>query len=69
MNVYFTARCPYCGHDNKFRMEMDKQGSRMAVFTCELEEGGCDQPFVVALELKPKVLVMKIDGTAVLQEE
>lgn len=63
MNVYFTARCPYCGHDNKFSMEMDKPwGSHMAVYTCDVEEGGCDQPFVVGLELKPQVMSMAIDG-------
>lgn len=65
MNVFFTADCPYCGHRNKFTME--KEGMiapivKMAIYTCDIEEGGCDQPFVVGLKLEPVVTIKAIEG-------
>lgn len=62
MQIFFPARCPYCGHDNKFMATMDEPKTRLIVYTCDIEEGGCDQPFVVSLELKPVVTIKAIEG-------
>lgn len=63
MKVYFSATCPYCGHTSNFYTVVENQGKdRLKVFTCDSEEGGCDLPYVVSLELKPVVTTLEIGG-------
>lgn len=62
MKIYFTATCPYCGYENKYYYEPESQRTRLMVYTCDNEEGGCDLPFVVSVELKPEVSTLKIVG-------
>lgn len=63
MKVYFDVECPYCSHlnhyliENKSNMYPDKY-----IFTCDVEDGGCDTPFVIELALKPIIHTYKIEG-------
>lgn len=65
MKVYFFADCPYCGHTNKYVTKMDSQyGPHRLIHVCDAEDGGCDLPFVIELELKPIVSPIGIVGMA-----
>jgi hypothetical protein len=40
-----SVKCPHCGYDNRISVEVGELG-RLNVYYCNIDEGGCDEPFV-----------------------
>lgn len=63
------VECPYCGHVNEIKtMYQDIKGiqdGKPVVLTCDLEEGGCDVPFVFQVNWEPVIKTAKIDAQSV----
>jgi len=57
-------KCPICGCHNNFdhkAMEYYRvQTNRQFVMTCDMDDGGCDCDFVVAINLVPHIHTFKI---------
>lgn len=59
------VECPYCGtlHPQVSKTTMPE------VVYCDVECGGCDQPFVLEMHLKPTHTARRIEGVARLEVE
>jgi hypothetical protein len=55
MNATFQVPCPHCKFENTFVTEKQYLAPRLVY--CNVEEGGCDQPFVFKAEVKLSVTV------------
>ena len=53
--------CPYCEHGNHYELELTRYFKK-EIFTCDLEEGGCDRDFIVRWIWRPETQVKKIEG-------
>ena len=42
-----NVQCPYCGHNNKARIELTDSRSKKEVFTCDSDDDGCDEDFAL----------------------
>lgn len=57
---YVDLKCPYCGHVNdRVAIETDEV-NRAVVFTCDVEEGGCDREFIYRPSVVLSIEIMKI---------
>ncbi|HMO85719.1 MAG TPA: hypothetical protein PKC18_12465 [Lacipirellulaceae bacterium] len=63
METHVQIEYPYCGHKNTAIVEFydDTLTSRQIVF-CDIEEGGCDRPFVVMAHLAVNTTVYGLVG-------
>lgn len=59
MNIY--AECPYCGFENKIKIEPEFYYPKQVV-TCDIDEGGCEKDFVVDIEISIFTESLKIEG-------
>lgn len=62
MKIKIFTTCPYCSHEDSFWRDVQHDSPKLFVHTCDNEEGGCDLPYVVSLELKPVVTTLEIGG-------
>lgn len=61
MNYSIHVKCPNCGTENHRAMKASAMASR-EMWTCFLDDGGCDKEFVVELTLgTPVVRVFKLE--------
>jgi hypothetical protein len=69
MKVFFDLKCPYCGYVNHMsRPVLDDRiqagATSLAAIRCDVDSGGCDQPF--AYEWQPRLVVdvkvFKLEG-------
>lgn len=67
MNVHW--KCPYCDHLNMMYVDPhDKQaapfisGSRLMIASCDPDEGGCDAPCVIELQVQLTAVPKEIAG-------
>jgi hypothetical protein len=65
------AVCPYCGHAQQVEMKVepstsgrlyDGQSTRNCVVVCDTEDGGCDNYYAVAADLRFSVTTGAISG-------
>lgn len=57
------AKCPYCGHVNKQNLE--RAANHTLIENCNLEDGGCDQDFIIYAKPEFKLDVRGIHGMKV----
>lgn len=62
MKYFPSVRCPYCNTENTITVDPEAPTYPFQIAVCELENGGCDLPFVVKVRLTVEVTEKAIDG-------
>ena len=57
--ITVRGACPYCGHGNVPCLEHTQDSG---VIWCDVEEGGCDNPFFIHVEYSATVDAYAIEG-------
>jgi len=62
MRTWVTARCPYCGTENRWREKVPAYRNWL-IHWCDCEEvAGCDRPFVIEMEMDVSIIAHQIPG-------
>lgn len=57
-----SVKCPYCEFENRYSINVSFSGLLdRQMITCDLENGGCDIPFVVTARAQVEARAWKID--------
>jgi len=59
-----NVNCPYCGVINNVILNIDSPFIPKRIVTCDIEEGGCDNDFVIDPHFEITAGVYKIEGIA-----
>ena len=60
--AHYRSECPYCGHVNAVTCQPYVYGH---LIVCCLEEGGCDQPYMIKVQIEVEVESYAIEGCEV----
>ncbi len=61
LDIMTKVFCPYCGHEQDVRFEFwSLYQTARQVITCDVNEGGCDQPFVAQGEISISTKFFKL---------
>lgn len=62
MAKFITVKYPYCQHDNKVNVQGVIVGpDNPILISCDLDDGGCDKPFLVTVKLLYVASTFSID--------
>jgi len=59
-NVSFKVKCPYCGFEQWHRLS-NMQLGRVKQIWCDVDEGGCDEMFGVAVSMDVSAIIYKLE--------
>ena len=51
--------CPYCGTQNKVAIYADELRGKSVAY-CDVENGGCDEPFAYSIDFSIETVVFKL---------
>ncbi|WP_423197157.1 hypothetical protein DFLDMN_000733 [Cupriavidus sp. H19C3] len=60
MKLQISAKCPHCGAANQVAAEAGVVMRIPHFVLCDVDEGGCDEHFVVLVRVAPDVIVARI---------
>lgn len=62
MKYFPTVRCPYCNTENTITVDPEDHSYPFQIVVCDLENRGCDLPFVVDVKITVNAAPRAIDG-------